>query len=184
ERIRGSRGTLATRVHGQRFPTINYDMVLLHDFTQGQHIEQAYYARESLATARCYPDLQLVVAGSNAGNIFIWSADNQSRQKKIRIGSEGVLRIDRMANKLFVLMSNSEINVVDLEHMAFNATLSITQDTTKQKSIAWFTPDGYFKASKEQMRDYHFVKGFETFPLSSYELFLNRPDVVMNRVGF
>src|SRR5690606_15156570 len=36
ERIRGSRGTLATRVHGQRFPTINYDMVLLHDFTQGQ----------------------------------------------------------------------------------------------------------------------------------------------------
>lgn len=183
-RVRMPRDVLAARIYGHVFPVVNFDMVLLQDYTDGQATERAYYANEYLSIARWYDDLQLIVAGSQSGNVFVWDRDNQSPRKKIHVGFDNVVRIDRMQDKLFVLMNNSEIKIVDLGRLALDATLSITQDTLEQKAIAWFTPDGYFKASKEQLRDYHFVKGLETFPISSYELFLNRPDVVMERVGF
>jgi hypothetical protein len=61
--------------------------------------------------------------------------------------------------------------------------MKIVGKDEKAKLVA-YTPEGYFKAPKNVMKDFHFVKGGTAFPLLSYEVFLNRPDLVLSSLNF
>lgn len=45
------------------------------------------------------------------------------------------------------------------------------------------TPDGYYMASKGQLSNVHFVRGLQPFTFDQFDLRLNRPDLVLSRLG-
>ncbi|WP_458628837.1 caspase family protein [Winogradskyella sp. PC D3.3] len=77
----------------------------------------------------------------------------------------------------------AKVSIVSLEDLELEVTCSFFEKD-QSVSAAWFTPEGYFKASKTDIRNFHFVKDGKVFPLLDYSLFLNRPDVLMKKVGF
>jgi hypothetical protein len=142
-----------------------------------------YFARKWLSVAKYLDSKSLIVAGTNNGELLFWSTDNQSPIKTIKVSSSKILKIEELNNSLFILSSDSEISIVDLTDLELKATC-VFFEKDDQVSMVWFTPEGYFKASKTDIRNFHFVKKGKAFPLLDYSLFLNRPDVLMQKVGF
>ncbi|MGK0369064.1 MAG: putative O-methyltransferase YrrM, partial [Bacteroidia bacterium] len=142
-----------------------------------------YYARQYLRAVNYLPDSKLIVAGSESGNLLFWTLDKKSPEKIIEIGSAPVLTIYRNGNKLFVLMRNSEIKIIDLRSLSLDATISFFEKDD-DVSLVWYTPQGFFKADKRDIRNFHFVKGLVPYPLINYEVLLNRPDTLMAQLGY
>lgn len=46
------------------------------------------------------------------------------------------------------------------------------------------TPDGYYMASKKGAQALHFVKDLNAYSFQQFDLQLNRPDIVLDRIGF
>lgn len=145
--------------------------------------DQTYYARKYLAIAKYLNSKNLLVAGTNKGELLFWTPENKSPIKTIKISNSKILKFEVVNKKLFVLSSDSEISIVNLDELELEATCLFFEKES-DISMAWFTPNGYFKATKNDIRNFHFVKDGKTFPLLNYELFLNRPDVIMKKVGF
>ncbi len=53
-----------------------------------------------------------------------------------------------------------------------------------KKDFAIITPDGFYTASKNAGKQVHFVKGIKTFTFENFDLLYNRPDIVLERIGF
>jgi hypothetical protein len=52
-----------------------------------------------------------------------------------------------------------------------------------KKSLLTLTPDYFYAFRGSAIKDIHFVKGFQPFPLEQFDLRLNRPDIVLERLG-
>ena len=142
-----------------------------------------FYARSSLTIANYLDDKELLYAGDAEGNIFFWKEDNQSPVKQLNLGNSVINAVKRSGNKLFVLLSNSEVSIVDIDSLEHVLNIVFFEKDGKI-SMAYFTPEGHFKASKNDIRNFHFVKDAEPFPMLSYELFLNRPDLILEKLGY
>lgn len=145
--------------------------------------DKTYFARQYLSSAVYLETAGLLAAGSDAGNLVFWKVDNQSPEKIIPLGSAKVLKIIPFDKKLIALMANSEVKIIDIKKMELDATLAFFE-RDENVSLVWYTPEGYFKANKSDIRNFHFVKGLNAFPVLSYELFLNRPDTILQKLGF
>ena len=53
-----------------------------------------------------------------------------------------------------------------------------------EKDYAIITPDGYYMASKNASKKVHFVKGIKTFTFENFDILYNRPDIVLQRIGY
>lgn len=182
--------TIPFRVHnitsGNEMIWVNFDNVKVGSM-ESTSIDQgsAYYARSSLSTIDYLEEEDILIGGDFSGNLFFWKRDNQSPFKTLSLGDSQILSFFRSKNNLFVLLSNSEIKVVDLNKKEEILTLIFYSDSNDQNiSMVWLTPDGKFKAAKKDIRNFHFVKNGEAFPMLSYELFLNRPDVILENLGY
>jgi ElaB/YqjD/DUF883 family membrane-anchored ribosome-binding protein len=51
------------------------------------------------------------------------------------------------------------------------------------KSLLTLTPDYFYSFRGDAIKEIHFVKGFHPFPLEQFDLRLNRPDIVLDRLG-
>lgn len=52
-----------------------------------------------------------------------------------------------------------------------------------RKDYIFITPDNYYKASKGAHSGVHFSKGLEVYPFEQFDLRLNRPDIILERLG-
>ncbi|MDE5813165.1 MAG: caspase family protein [Muribaculaceae bacterium] len=52
-----------------------------------------------------------------------------------------------------------------------------------RKDYIFITPDNYYKASKGIHSAVHFSKGLEVYPFEQFDLRLNRPDIILERLG-
>lgn len=168
----------------KKFIQIDYQSVAMKKLEDNQVSNiKKYYARDYLRVCLYIDSYQYIVAGSDSGNIYLWTLDNQSPLKRIPVGTSNIISIKSLGDKLYVLLENSEIKIINLNTLVLDVTLSLSEKE-KVVSLAWFTPDGFFKASKQNIRDFHFVKDSKAFPLLNFELFLNRPDVLLKKTGF
>lgn len=142
-----------------------------------------YYARSSLTTIDYFSKEDMIIGGDFSGNLFFWNRDNPSPFKTLNLGDSQIASFIRSNDRLFVLLANSEIKVVDLNELQEILTLIFYSDD-ERISMVWITPDGQFKAAKKDIRNFHFVKNGKAFPMLSYELFLNRPDVILENLGY
>ena len=159
------------------------NLVVTQKDSQGKIKEKSYYSRNYLRTCLYAKDFGYLIAGSEQGNLFVWEETNQSPKKIIPLGTSMILQLEVSGNKLFALLSDGTIRIINLQDLSHELTLAISSNTDNF-NIAWFTPEGYFKASKDNIRNFHFVKNLKAFPLLSYELFLNRPDIILNKLGY
>ena len=52
-----------------------------------------------------------------------------------------------------------------------------------EEDFAIFTPDHYYTANKDALRAVHFRMGNKVYPFEQFDLRLNRPDIVLQRIG-
>lgn len=159
------------------------NLVVTKKDSQGKVTEKSYYSRNYLRTCFYAKDYGYLIAGSEQGNLFIWEATNQSPKKIIPLGTSTILQLEVTGDRLYALLSDGTVRIINLQTLSHEITLAIASNTDNF-NIAWFTPEGYFKASKNEIRNFHFVKDSKAFPLLSYELFLNRPDIILDKLGY
>jgi hypothetical protein len=114
--------------------------------------------------------------------LYFYKKNEKSPFKNIKIDAT-ILSLSIQNDKLFVLLQGGMIKIIDLNTFKEKVTINVVEKNNITKSV-FFTPEGYFKASKENIRNYHFVKESKAFPLLNYELFLNRPDVILEHLGY
>lgn len=91
-------------------------------------------------------------------------ATNILRRQIAVLGSDG-----RRADLLHVGMDGA------LEHLA---TLKVDN-----RSVTAITPDNYYVHRGDLAQGIHFVKGRQAYPFEQFDLRLNRPDIVLDRIG-
>lgn len=151
----------------------------------GDSVQQIRFlhSRENMTSATFAIDQKLVIGGSDQGNVFVWNFEKSSPIARIPCGFGEVKKLIVSKDKLYVLLANMRLAVVDLT----TRQLSLTAQFQRQESeahVSWFTPEGYYWVGRDQVRRYHFVRGLEAFALSSFEVRLNRPDIILSRTGF
>ena len=163
----------------------NYDSITLTKL-DGVDVEPKTYVGTG-SIDRCFylSERKLIVGVCSAGSdLIFWELNNSAPFKKINLGifyEENT--IIYIKNKLYIQCGWKYVKVINLDTFTIDASVTIFDDGIK-KSMLWNTEDGYFKSSKADLRNFHFVKGLNTFPLSSYDLLLNRPDIIMQKFGF
>lgn len=115
-------------------------------------------------------------------SLYFYKKHEKSPFKNLKINAP-ILSLSIQNDLLFVLIQGGIIKVIDLNTFKEKVTINIVKKNNTTKSV-FFTPEGYFKASKENIRNYHFVKESKAFPLLNYELFLNRPDIILDELGY
>jgi hypothetical protein len=128
-----------------------------------------------------YDDKREYIIGVYKG-LYFYKKNEKSPFKNIKIDAT-ILSLSIQNDLLFVLLQGGVIKIIDLNTFKEKVTINIVEKNDITKSV-FFTPEGYFKASKENIRNYHFVKESKAFPLLNYELFLNRPDIILDELGY
>lgn len=164
----------------ENFFTLAHESVVLSD---GKMDLKIYNARDFLSVAEYLPGKNIIVAGSHFGNLFIWNENVGSPQSILNLGTSEIIDLITKGDRLFVLLKNGNIQIVDLNTQELIITLHLFEQDGKT-SIAWISPDGYFKADKKSIRNFHFVSVNQSYPLSNYEIFLHRPDILMQKLGY
>ena len=162
----------------------DYDFLVKSNIT-GETIndEKTYYARETLSTSKYIASKNIIVAGSNYGKLFFWDLDNSSPKHIQNISDSEIIALKKVNNLLYVLSKESQISIVNLDTFTLEVNLNFFEKE-KDLSLVWLTPEGFFKANKVDLRNFHFVKEGKVLPVVDYEIFLNRPDVIMEKLGF
>lgn len=138
---------------------------------------------ESNASPFLFIKTKKLLAGVHQKEILFWSLENENPVKSIQLNYDSATYLVNSDKKLFVYYKNGFIDVVDLESFEIVSTYTIHKKNDVVYK-AFFNDDLKFFIPKEIIKEYHFVKGFETFPLANYELFLNRPDVILFKLGY
>lgn len=142
---------------------------------------KSYYSREYLSMARFYQKKNLIIA--IASKIYIWEKGNASPIKILPFSGFYADQFLIEKDRLYLITREGVIDIFDLNSFEKVLTIEVHGKDENAKVIA-YTPDGYFKAPKEAIRNLHFVRDGNAFPLLNYELFLNRPDIVHTAAGF
>ncbi len=140
-------------------------------------------SKEFMTCSAYATDQKLVIGGSDQGNVFVWNLEKSSPIARIPCGFGEVKKLILSKDKLYVLLANMRLAVVDLATRQLNLTAQF-QRQESEAHVSWFTPEGYYWVGRDQVRRYHFVRGLEAFALSSFEVRLNRPDIILSRTGF
>lgn len=146
---------------------------------------KTYHSRSILSTSVFIKERDMIASGDEAGNLFIWFTDKSAPHKTLKLGPGSVEAIKYVDGKLYVLLENAQIAIVDGEKLEVLVNLSIFENEEgASNNLVWYTPDGYYKANKNDIRRLHFVKGLKTLPLSGVDLIRNRPDTIMSLLGY
>tara|TARA_R110002050_G_scaffold123183_1_gene241826 strand:- start:2246 stop:5737 length:3492 start_codon:yes stop_codon:yes gene_type:complete len=124
-----------------------------------------------------------LLSGVHQKELLFWKLDDENPVKSVPLNYDSATYLTNSEKQLFVYYKNGFIDVIDLESFEIVSTFTIH----KQNDVvykAFFNDDLKFFIPKEIIKEYHFVKGFESFPLANYELFLNRPDVILSKLGY
>ncbi|MEM6734585.1 MAG: caspase family protein [Bacteroidota bacterium] len=131
-----------------------------------------------------YDDEDSIFLSFDNGNLLVYKDSIASPIKYIDLMSiEEVMNFTSDGKNLYVAMTDGSIKIVDVNTLELKLTLFIFK---RDNSFAFLflTPEGYFSAPKEVIRNFHFVRGLKTYPLLNYEIFLNRPDIILERLDF
>ncbi|WP_370001146.1 caspase family protein [Winogradskyella sp.] len=130
-----------------------------------------------------YDNSKDIIIGTLHNELLFWKPDEKTPFNSIKVSDKGINGLKLFGDKLYLLLWDGSIKVIDLNKFEEILNIEILEKNNIIKPV-FFTPEGYFKAAKENIRSYHFVKGKDAFSLLTYELFLNRPDVILERLGF
>ena len=142
-----------------------------------------FYSRDWIKNSIFLESKKMICGGSETGKLYFWNYNKSSPVHTVNLGNDEIQLIEERNNNLYVFFKNGTVKIVDL--INFKEQLQIVFNKNEDDfSPSWFTPEGYFFASKSELNNYHLVKGLQVFPLLTYELYLNRPDIILENTGF
>ncbi|MFN5911954.1 MAG: caspase domain-containing protein, partial [Bacteroidota bacterium] len=159
--------------------------VLVSKYVQGNFIKQKeLYAREYLNCVLYSKSDNKVYAGSKSGTLFCWDPAISTPQKKINVGSAGLISLIEKEDHLYALLESGVLVIYDRTELKEQVRIAAIKKDDLDFELAWFTPEGYYKAGKAELSNYHFVRQGKAFPLLSYDVFLNRPEKILEKLGY
>jgi|GEM_PF-6090567 len=162
-----------------------HQIVTVSNYVNGEYVKlKDLYAREYLRCAYYSKGTNRILAGSANGTLFVWEKDNSTPLMQLSAGTSQIDDIREEGDHLFVTLESGELIVYRKTDMTELARLIVQKNKNGEYSYAWFTPEGYYKASKEELSNYHFVRNGQAFPLLNFEVYLNRPDYILEQLGY
>lgn len=84
-------------------------------------------------------------------------------------------------NKALVVLEGEKMHLLRLgNNGSILSTGTLKYDAL---SLTFFTPDNHFIQRGDSTKGVHFVRGFQAYPFEQFDLRLNRPDIVLERLG-
>jgi uncharacterized protein YecT (DUF1311 family) len=108
--------------------------------------------------------------GTKTGSMF-WEASNEYP----------AFDLDTQGRRIFNLSASGGIDVLSLTNDGELA--KILEIFPAGDSITFVTPEGFFLSRARTGSNLHFVREYETYPFEQFDLRLNRPDIVLDRLG-
>jgi hypothetical protein len=84
-------------------------------------------------------------------------------------------------NNQIIVMDGEKINLLRMENTG--SIQSIGTLKFDAESLTFFTSDNHFVQRGNSSKGLHFVRGFQAYPFEQFDLRLNRPDIVLERLG-
>jgi len=146
-------------------------------------VKKSFYTKQSIKKFLYSAETKKLIAGTASGNLVIWDVNGASSPiKTITAHSSPVMEMALRGTRIYTLAENGEIGITSLEQDSLKVMVrTLVKDD--ELRIAMSTPEGYYRVDPDLMKDLHFVKNGEVYPLSSFELQGNRPDKVYEALG-
>ncbi|HSR37360.1 MAG TPA: caspase family protein, partial [Phnomibacter sp.] len=111
------------------------------------------------------------------------ATDTLLLRQKLFTGTVDEILFHDKSNRLTVLGDDGITATIDLKRMEvlYNTALLFNNSDF---GFSLYTPKNYYLVSPEFVNEMHFVKGTETYALSQFDLQLNRPDKVLEQIGY
>ncbi|MEQ6118833.1 WD40 repeat domain-containing protein, partial [Reichenbachiella sp. MALMAid0571] len=124
-------------------------------------------------------DSNFLASGTEGIEIYDYSSDKMLKILKGHSGGVNYARYTPDEKRILSLGLDQTIKLWDVA----SGKNIITFVPAGEHDYATVTPDYYYTASKDVGQYLHFVKGMETFSFDNFDLALNRPDIVLKRLG-
>jgi hypothetical protein len=95
---------------------------------------------------------------------------------------QGLFAINLKERRIAVL--GDDPNRFNLFEIAESGDLKhLTTVKLSEKAVSAVTPDYFYAFRGDAIKEIHFVKGLQAYPFEQFDLRLNRPDIVLDRLG-
>lgn len=130
-----------------------------------------------------HPKKNILAAGYENGMIILWDADNRKKIRRFS-GQDSVpinsLSFNANGDILYSSSFDAQIKLWNVKDGRQLASLIAVNN----KDYVIFTPDHYYMATKEGLKGVAFRIGNKTYPFEQFDLKLNRPDIVLQQIGY
>lgn len=78
----------------------------------------------------------------------------------------------------------AEMDMISIYKLSDHSLVAIATQFSNSENYLISTPDKFYKASKNSLKDIHFTEGSKTYNFDQFDLRFNRPDIVLERLGY
>ena len=134
----------------------------------------------NLRTADFTLDSKYLILAYESGQIKVLNTSNFEEEKTFTGVYGDISSLSVRGRYVKVVGINDEINIFDIDN---DYSKVYTCAFIGEGEFVIAIDEGYYYASKGASKSVAFKKGVEVFPFEQYDLFYNRPDIVLNKIG-
>ena len=174
---------------GTQLATASWDKTIFLRSTQDWSTQHELKGHVNIVNSIDYAaDSKTLISG--AGNNSVGAADNSIICWNAKLGNEicqftdhkgEILKViaDPIANRFYSASVDGAIKYSDYE----TCELIATYQAIGSKEFMIYTPDNYYIASRNALQGIAFRIGDKIVPFEQFDIHLNRPDIVADRIG-
>ncbi len=145
---------------------------------------QDYFYHPQYITKMLYDHKNdILVCGMENGEIFVWDYFNKKLLYRLWMHKAAILDLKNDNDKLISSSDDQSICIWDMKNGNFLANYYQYNDGGKNQ-YCFMTKEGFYKSSKNVSSLLHFVIKNTAYPLEQFDLKYNRPDIVLERLGY
>ena len=160
----GETMSMAVATNGDLWSATNDGGVVIRDIESGL-VKEEYSAHNASITKMHQLDRNTMVTGASDGTLKMWRLDVPAG--KYKNAQQGVL---------YDTFISRDIGKRNLKLLS-------TVVTDKEGEFIINSPDGYYWSTPRAMHQASFLNGDELFDFLRYDYWLNRPDIILDRIG-
>lgn len=164
-------------------PRVNAGRVELWETKTGQSIAKLEGHLDGIRSVIFSPDGKVLASGSDDVTIRIWDVEKGVPVATLH-GHAGSVRVLRFSPDGRFLFSGSEDGLVKIWDTVSWKELASLISLSEEDSYAIIGSDRYYTATPAVAEHVHFVKGLQPYGFENFDLIFNRPDLVLDRLGF
>ncbi len=125
----------------------------------------------------------IIAVGSGRGEIGLWRVGEKECFRQILLHHAEVTSIvpSHDGRLVFTTSKDGTTKVCNAEDFTEILRLIAIDNTMDYIAV---TPDHYYKASAGSVEGIHFLKGYDVYNFDQFDLYFNRPDIVLQRLGY